>query len=227
MIEVKKYHFSPTKLVPNSKYPLLHYSGLLSADELSPAKVHDRYADNGWETQWIFRYGPTQRSHYHSRTHECMVVLSGTATLRFGVADTSDDDYANTHGSDYEQGGVEVEAKAGDAFIIPCGVPHKTYNVTKGSTFKLLTPGGGHAIEGDDPRKVLEEIEISGFTMLGAYPVGGEWDFAVGGEDEGRYDRVWRVPKPPKDPFLGDSKEGLCGQWEESDGKRSRSESKL
>jgi uncharacterized protein YjlB len=220
MVTVKSYQLPPTKLIPNSKFPLLHYKNLLKPNELVVERIHDRFAREGWETQWIFRYGPTQSAHYHSQTHECMVVLTGEATIRFGTADIGDDMEANTHGSAKERGGVIVKAKAGDAFLIPAGVSHKTFDTTKGSTFKLLTPGEGHGIPGDT-RKVLKEIELSGFTMLGAYPNGGVWDFAVGGEDEGRYKQVWDVPKPESDPFLGQSKEGLCGRWES--GKKSSS----
>ena len=213
MVVINKYYLQPTALVPNSKYPLLHYVGVLPKDKLRPEKLHNLYKDNGWETQWIFRYGPTQDAHYHSRTHECMIVLTGTATIRFGVADTDPDLEKSTHGDAYEKGGVTLSAKAGDAFLIPAGVSHKTHNTSDNSTFKLLTPGGGHKIEGD-VEKQLAEIELSGYTMLGAYPVGGEWDFAIGGEDEGNYKAVWDVPKPPKDPLLGNAKEGLCGQWD-------------
>ena len=216
MVTVKSYQLPPTKLIPNSKFPLLHYQNLLSADELDVEKLHDRFAEQGWETQWIFRYGPTQTAHYHSQAHEYMIVLTGHATIRFGTADFGDDMEANTHGDAKEQGGVTLEAKVGDAFLIPAGVSHKTFDTTEGSTFKLLTPGEGHGIPGDDPRKVLAGIELSGFTMLGAYPEGGVWDFAVGGENEGNYERVWDVPRPPSDPFLGQSQEGLCGQWESS-----------
>jgi uncharacterized protein YjlB len=49
--------------------------------------------------------------------------------------------------------------------------------------------------------------------MMGAYPVGSEWDFAVGGESEGVYQRVWEVAKPERDPVLGNGEEGLCGLW--------------
>jgi uncharacterized protein YjlB len=48
---------------------------------------------------------------------------------------------------------------------------------------------------------------------MGAYPYGGVWDFAIGGEHEGREGEVWHVPVPGKDPVLGDSKEGLVGLW--------------
>ncbi|KAF2482198.1 hypothetical protein BDY17DRAFT_317759 [Neohortaea acidophila] len=216
MVEVRKYHLSPTALIPNSPQPLLHYPGLLSKETSSgAATVHDIYSKNGWETRWIFRYGPTQVSHYHSKAHECMTVLTGSATIRFGVADTSDDLDASTHGDAREAGGVELQANAGDVFIIPAGVAHKTHDTTAGSTFALLTPGEGQSIPTPDPRQTLAEIELSGFTMMGAYPKNGaNWDFAVGGENEGDFAAVWNVAKPELDPILGDAKDGLVGLWQ-------------
>ena len=149
-----------------------------------------------------------------------MVVLSGTATIRFGVADTTDDMEANTYGDARESGGVEVEAKVGDVFIIPAGVSHKTYDAKPVEEFVLLTPGDGHRIatregpggEAGDVRRVLEETKLSGFTMIGAYPQGEEWDSKTGGEDEGRFEDVWKVQKPERDPVYG-VKGGLCELW--------------
>ena len=43
--------------------------------------------------------------------------------------------------------------------------------------------------------------------------MGSEWDFAVGGESEGMYQRVWEVAKPDRDPVLGKDEKGLCGLW--------------
>lgn len=228
MVEVKKYHLPPTALIPNSPYPLLHYPGLLSS-QISNAssqpvapQVNSIFMSNGWRTHWIFRYGQTQSSHYHSGTHECMAVLSGTATIRFGVADTDSDLDVSTYGDGKESGGIELEARAGDVFLLPAGLAHKTYDTTK-AKFALLTPGDGHGIEmpvGESreeevvTNEVLAAIELTGFTMIGAYPRdGSRWDFLVGGEDEGRYDDVWAVPKPELDPVLGKADEGLCGLW--------------
>ncbi|EXJ55458.1 hypothetical protein A1O7_08385 [Cladophialophora yegresii CBS 114405] len=214
MVEVKKYHLPPTALIPNSPRPLLHYSGILSTSERITTEAYDSFTNNGWQVQWIFRYGQTQASHYHSASHECMAVLSGTATIRFGVADTVSDLEESTLGSGQEGGGVEVEARAGDVFIIPAGVAHKTYDPQPSAGFKLLTPGDGHDIPSTDVRAALENLELSGFTMLGAYPVGGQWDFATGRENAGNYAQVWEVPRPTNDPVLGKDKEGLVGQWE-------------
>lgn len=116
------------------------------------------FTQNGWDVQWIFRYGQTQLSHYHSKAHECMAVLSGTARIRFGVADTLEDLDQNTYGSAWENGGIEVAAEAGDVLIIPAGVAHKTYDTKPEAEFKLLTPGTGHGIEAEDPKEALAGI---------------------------------------------------------------------
>lgn len=141
-----------------------------------------------------------------------MAVLSGTATIRFGVADTSEDLSENTYGSHWEEGAVELQAKAGDVFIIPAGVAHKTYNTKPDAEFKLLTPGTGHGIDAEDTKKALAGIRLSGFTMMGAYN-GGEWDFVKSGGD---FERVWSVPKPKYDPVYG-AEQGLCRIWRGSD----------
>ncbi len=143
-----------------------------------------------------------------------MVVLTGTATIRFGVADTDPDLEKSTFGSGREEGGIEVAAGPGDVFILPAGTAHKTFNTNPLTEFKLLTPGDGHSVAAEDVRDALANIELSGFTMIGAYPKGGgEWDFAKGGENAGGYEQVWSVPKPERDPVLGESEEGLCGRW--------------
>lgn len=215
MVVVKKYQLPPTALIPNSPRPLLHYPEFLKVGSQNlAAEVYDLFLSNGWQTQWIFRYGPTQTSHYHSEAHECMAVLTGSAKIRFGVADISPDLKESTYGSGREDGGVEVYANAGDIFILPAGTAHKTFDTSPSAEFKLLTPGDGHNIAAIDVRDTLANVELTGFTMIGAYPKGGgSWDFAKGGENVGDYEKVWSVAKPDCDPVLGKAEEGLCGQW--------------
>jgi len=215
MVEVRKYYLPPTALIPNSPRALIHYPGILSGEsECVPAKIYDLFLKNGWETQWIFRYGSTQDSHYHSGVHECMAVLSGSATIRFGVADTVPDLEESTHGKGKEDGGIELQAQAGDVFVLPAGTAHKTFDTSPSAEFKLLTPGDGHKVAAEDVRGALDTIQLSGFTMIGAYPRGGGfWDFAKGGESAGEYQKVWDVPKPENDPVLGKAEDGLCGLW--------------
>lgn len=215
MISVKAYNLPPTASIPNNPYPLLHYTGNdLSSLVGKPAEYYDLFSGNDWQVQWIYRYGPTQRSHYHSGAHECMAVLSGTATIRFGVADTSLDMTENTSGNAREAGGIEIEAKAGDVFVLPAGTAHKTYNTKPEESFTLLTPGTGHGIDATNAKAALSHVQLSGFTMIGAYPRGsGFWDSMKGGEDVGQFERVWSVEKPKFDPLLGESNKGLRGLW--------------
>ena len=150
-----------------------------------------------------------------------MTVLSGEgATIRFGVADTSEDEEEHTHGRGHEDGAIWVEAKKGDVFILPAGVAHKTYDPKPSvREFKFLQckDNEGRVIRDvDKARKFFDDIQVEEFfMMMGSYPQGNEWDFAVGGEHKGREQVVWTVPKPVKDPVLGTSKKGLCGLWEE------------
>ena len=140
-----------------------------------------------------------------------MAVLSGSATIRFGVADMSSDTGTDT--SLKEGGCIEVTAEVGDVFIIPAGVSHKTFDAVPASEMKLLTPGDGHHIDAEDLIKALKDIEISGFTMLGAYPQGCVWDFAVDGQHCRRFEEIWSVPKPDSDPVFRHAESGLCGLW--------------
>ncbi|EXJ84047.1 hypothetical protein A1O3_04714 [Capronia epimyces CBS 606.96] len=214
MVQVKQYQLPPTALMPNSPRPLLHYTGVPLPQPLTASAVYDLFERHGWNVQWIYRYGATQRSHYHSSVHECMAVLSGTATIRFGVGDTSTDLIESTTGSAREPGGVEIEARAGDVFLLPAGTAHKTYNAKPDAEFTLLTPGDGHHIAAHDPRAALDDVQLSGFTMIGAYPANnGYWDSMKGGENAGQYDKIWSVEKPENDPVLGKSEQGLCGLW--------------
>ncbi|OTB11526.1 hypothetical protein K445DRAFT_321911 [Daldinia sp. EC12] len=215
MVKVEKYYLPPTRLIPNSPQPLLRYKGLLAEpSERRPEVINDRLERNYWNAQWIFRYGPSQPSHYHSRIHEAMAVLSGRATIRFGVADMDPDLDKNTWGNAKETGGIEVTANIGDVFIIPAGVAHKTFDASPSAEFSLLTPGDGHGIPGPNVGEALANVELSGFTMMGAYPKNcGHWDFSTGVEGVGDFEASWSVPRPEKDPFLGDSQDGIVGQW--------------
>jgi uncharacterized protein YjlB len=159
---------------------------------------------------------------------EAMVVVSGgTATIRFGVADTPN--WVQGHlapgaRGGGEAGGVDIIASLGDVFIIPAGVSHKTF-APYPETMDLIfhQPADlerGRARETLDEkseerhRDFFAQVPIEGeFMMMGAYPRGGVWDFKVGGEHKEREDDVWGVDVPEQDPVLGLREEGLRGLW--------------
>jgi hypothetical protein len=149
-------------------------------------------------------------------------VISGEgATLRFGVADTSDDAEEHTHGDGHEDGGICIEAKRGDVFVLPAGLAHKTYDPKPSPVefafFQCKDEEGKVIRDGKRAREFFERIEVGeNFQMMGSYPYGNEWDFAIGGDHKGRERKVWDVPVPERDPVLGTSRDGLCGLWHDS-----------
>ncbi len=101
---VKTFLFKDDGKIPNNPdLPLIIY----------PQAFLDRLADyeqvvhaNNWTNSW--KGGVFDYHHFHSNTHEVLVIDSGTATIQFGG-----------------EKGKEISVAAGDAVIIPAGVGHK------------------------------------------------------------------------------------------------------
>ncbi|WXC67415.1 hypothetical protein SNK03_013210 [Fusarium graminearum] len=212
------YTIKPTKLVPNSPKPLLLYKNAFVKDgKVDRTAAFDTFKANNWDVQWVVRYGRHQRAHYHSQTHEVMVVVSGPGRIRWGVADLSDDWEEHTYGQAYEDGGLEVEVEVGDLFVIPAGISHKPYdpNATEAS-FGCLT-GDARAIASDNARIMVAEVPIEGFCMMGAYPKGFSWTWDEGGDSADDFEAVWRVENAAADPYTGQNG-GINKYWKNQQG---------
>ncbi|KID89482.1 FAD-dependent pyridine nucleotide-disulfide oxidoreductase [Metarhizium guizhouense ARSEF 977] len=213
MPEPTVYQIRPTKLVPNSPKPLLHYKGYFNKHgKPDAATIYDAFRGNGWDVQWVTRYGKYQRSHYHPETHEAMAVLSGPGIIRWGVADTDDDGDKHTYGTAHEEGALQTEANAGDVFVIPAGVAHKSFDPQAPEPDAQCLTGGYHGIDGENPREIVGRVPLSGFTMMGAYPRGCSWSWAEGGDHLARFEAVWNVPLPTLDPVVG-GEGGVGAHW--------------
>ncbi|KAJ4138646.1 hypothetical protein NW768_002497 [Fusarium equiseti] len=156
------YNIKPTKLVPNSPKPLLLYKKAFVKDgKVDRTAAFETFRSNNWDVQWLVRYGQHQRAHYHSQTHEAMIVVHGPGKIRWGVADLSDNWEDHTYGQAYEDGGIEVEVEVGDLFVIPAGVSHKSYDPDATSaSFGCLT---------GDARKIDSNIEVAEVPLEGFY----------------------------------------------------------
>ncbi|KAL6230727.1 hypothetical protein BDW75DRAFT_244560 [Aspergillus navahoensis] len=138
-IEIIAYDVKPTELIPQATPP------------------------------WMTTYGHYQRSHYHPATREVMVVLSGPGKIRWSTADFGDDLQAHTYGSASDDGTLSVDVNAGDLFVIPAGVTHKSFDpIAPNPDPQCLTGGGAHKIEAKDPRTFVGELNLSGFSENGA-----------------------------------------------------------
>jgi len=94
---------------PNSSLPVLIYREAieLPAQKNKAALIAEKtFGRNGWSNSW--KNGIYDFHHYHSNTHECMIICSGKATVVLGGP-----------------GGKKTDLKAGDVLILPAGTGHK------------------------------------------------------------------------------------------------------
>ena len=122
-IDVREYRFEDDGRIPNNPtLPLLVYPQVLAEGDRSPSRAKELLAGNGWRGSWVNGVFPYH--HYHSVSHEVLIVVGGSAEITFG-------------GPEGETVGVEV----GDVVVIPAGVGH----CNEGS-------GGGFSVVGAYPK---------------------------------------------------------------------------
>ncbi len=105
-IDVREYRFEDDGRIPNNPtLPLLVYPQALAEGDLTSSHARDLLARNGWGGSWVDGVFPYH--HYHSVSHEVLIVVGGHAEITFGGPE-----------------GETVGVKAGDAVVIPAGVGH-------------------------------------------------------------------------------------------------------
>ena len=147
-------YFEDDGQFPNSRFPLLLYAG--AVDKPSPEAMERLFAKHGWPPAWratVFTY-----HHYHSKSHECLGVASGNATLRFGWP----------HGR-------EFRFEAGDVVVIPAGVAHQ--RVVASTDFLVVGcyPPGQHwdLLTGDPADRIFALRAIAKVPLPATDPVEG------------------------------------------------------
>ena len=156
-IEPKRLLLNAARAVPNSKFDLLLYNGIIPADKRDGAEYLERlFSKNGWPPMWrwqLFGY-----AHYHPNTHECVGVARGSATVQLGGDD-----------------GPKMAIKRGDVAVIPAGVGHK--QISASADFLLVgayPPGMAPDVYRDDPALMESaRLRISKVPMPKTDPVNG------------------------------------------------------
>lgn len=112
-IEITPLKHADDGMIPNHPiYPLLLYKNVIEKND----DIENILSENNWLGIWEGGVAPYH--HYHSISHEVVVVKDGSATLHLGGED-----------------GTKVEVKAGDVAIIPAGFGHK--NIDSSSDFAV------------------------------------------------------------------------------------------
>jgi len=102
-----QYFFEDDGIFPNSQLPVLMYRQAIQLPKwFAASKVKKLLQSNGWSNNW--KQGIYTFSHYHSITHEIVVVCKGELHLLIG----------GTHGKIFT-------LHKGDAIAIPAGIAHK------------------------------------------------------------------------------------------------------
>jgi uncharacterized protein YjlB len=104
--DVREYRFEDDGRIPNNPtLPLLVYPQALAEHDRNPSRAKVLLAGNGWGGSWVDGVFPYH--HYHSVSHEVLIVVGGSAEITFGGPE-----------------GETVEVEAGDVVVIPAGVGH-------------------------------------------------------------------------------------------------------
>ncbi|WP_131783376.1 cupin domain-containing protein [Legionella gresilensis] len=101
----------------NAQYPLLIYKQVFKFANQSPEEIQHYLKQNHWINSWvdsIYSY-----HHYHSNTHEALVIIAGDCKVQIGG----------------DSGNIYNIAK-GDVIIFPAGVSHK--NISASPDFKCI-----------------------------------------------------------------------------------------
>jgi uncharacterized protein YjlB len=108
----------PEGFFPNNPHcPLLIYQQSFSTPCESPKNIQLWLKQNDWEHPWVD--GIYDFHHYHSNTHEVLVIISGYCQAQFGG-----------------DKGVIYTVNPGDVVILPAGVAHKSVNMS--ADFKCI-----------------------------------------------------------------------------------------
>jgi uncharacterized protein YjlB len=154
--------------IPNNRYSLLLYRGVMNVGGTDPAtQVKERFAANNWTNSW--RNGIYPFHHYHSTSHEVLGIYRGSAKVRLGG----------------EQG-RDFTVRAGDVIVIPAGVGHKNLGPSEDFGVVGAYPDGRQwdLLTGKPGERPQADHNIAGLPIPGNDPVYGT---------NGPLRKIWRA----------------------------------
>src|SRR3989338_776083 len=109
--------FKDDGFIPNSHFPVILTRKMINLRGIDAVEaevvLRGHVLKTGWNLEWLWKV--YKRPHYHSTTHEALVVFQGSATLQLG-------------GHRLEK---LVKVSQGDTIVIPAGVAHQAIERTK------------------------------------------------------------------------------------------------
>ncbi len=149
---MKKLFFEDDGFIPNSRFPVILTRNMVKLRGMNAteakATLKKRALKTGWNLEWLWKV--YKRPHYHSTTHEALVVYQGSATLRLGG----------------HRLGKLVKVSQGDAVVIPAGVAHQAMERTKDFLVFGFYPVGARPWDLLFCRKKEREIALPNLALL-------------------------------------------------------------
>jgi uncharacterized protein YjlB len=144
--------------IPNHpRFPVVIYHGVGEASEADAAKR--LVAAHGWGGAWVD--GVFDFHHFHSTSHEVLLVVGGRATLELGGPQ-----------------GRAFDVAAGDVLLLPAGTGHRRADASGGFTVVGAYPACQEdydVLRGEDPDELRAARErIAALPAPPEDPVGGE-----------------------------------------------------
>ena len=149
---MQKFFYKHDGFIPNSRFPVLLGKKVISFRGMdtteAEAMLKERALKTGWNQDWLWKV--FKRPHYHSTTHEALVIFSGSATLRLGG----------------HRVGRLVKVSRGDTIVIPAGVAHQNMGGTEDFWVFGCYPVGAEKYDMRWCRKWEREIALPNLVRL-------------------------------------------------------------
>lgn len=159
MSEPQLHRLLPSGSIPNSVLPLVLWKGALPADAREGGAACALYEKNGWGGTWVYTVYPFW--HFHTRGHEVLSCVAGTAKIGFGGDD-----------------GIVADVSVGDVVAIPAGVGHKRLSASPGFQMAGGYPPGQRGDIVRPGEMSLEEAQaaLRGVALPQTDPISGKAD---------------------------------------------------
>jgi uncharacterized protein YjlB len=160
--EAQRFFFEPEGGIPNSRLPLVFWKGRLPQDCRDGQKAQALFRRNGWQGTWTATVFPYW--HFHTRGHEALACVSGSARIALGG-----------------DGGIVVDVEAGDVTLIPAGVGHNKLKMSANFLMAGCYPPGqqGNIVRPGDLDETRIAREIAAVELPRTDPISGGDDGVV------------------------------------------------
>lgn len=154
--------FEPDGGIPNSRLPLVFWRNRLPKEARGGAAATALYRGNGWQGTWVYTVFPYW--HFHTRGHEVLACVSGSARIGFG----------GDHG-------IKVDVQVGDVCMIPAGVGHRKFDASSNFLIAGGYPPGqeGNIVRPGDLDEERIRGEVAAVKLPETDPISGHADGVV------------------------------------------------